>query len=594
MDMFDFRGDERIQKLQEHLVQEPVRQEQVRGNRYWTDRALQEERDQEKEAGSYKNAHSYNALLVSAFPPLPKEAAVNGAPAPEDNLSYKERKKQKKEREKEIEKEREEYKSLVESQQLLDYRHVRMLSQFKTKEGRDRWANTKPGRSKLTRRETMEMMGRGDYSNFENLDDVMRSMFASEALERMIGKFDLPFDMDRTLIDYAYIKREINSDDETFMDFFYRRFLGEKTPENICGQILKEGGVAALLDPTLRLGLSLAQKKNRYTAEQKNWFRELDEQMSAAVMLETLKTHGSEQKISEELIDKQNMNEQDARKAAKRMVEEDEAQKIQIAKRLLLMHLGGLKQVDKDENNKEKEPRNWDKPVAVALSHCSRVTLSLPRCPTMKNGKQVYQKMWDSIFYQQDERGQFKSNLAQDKRRAASTHSVKIRRAEHHQRKAVEEKVLFNFVGQRGMNVAIGGLGNKGISGQMISNDGSCGHFYSMYKEGNTTTEGVMLMGLESDCPGVMNQLGHIHDIRATAEKASSLGGQRTDEVGTKYGGRRCDLSHLSPQDITRYMQMLEDAMKKNSPGIDKFMEMLVGKPASVDSIKRSLEEINK
>ena len=54
-------------------------------------------------------------------------------------------------------------------------------------------------------------------------------------------------------------------------------------------------------------------------------------------------------------------------------------------------------------------------------------------------------------------------------------------------------------------------------------------------------------MGLEPDSYGVKNQLGHTHDIKATDEKASSLGGQRADEVVLKYGGRRCDLSTLTP-----------------------------------------------
>lgn len=54
-------------------------------------------------------------------------------------------------------------------------------------------------------------------------------------------------------------------------------------------------------------------------------------------------------------------------------------------------------------------------------------------------------------------------------------------------------------------------------------------HTYSMYKEGDEEHYGAMLMGMESDAHGVMNQMGHTHDIHATPEKASSFGGQRTD-----------------------------------------------------------------
>lgn len=72
-----------------------------------------------------------------------------------------------------------------------------------------------------------------------------------------------------------------------------------------------------------------------------------------------------------------------------------------------------------------------------------------------------------------------------------------------------------------------------------------------------------MLMGMESDAHGVMNQMGHTHDIHATLEKASSFGGQRTDEVGNKYGGRQCDLSKKSAREITRWMTALERKMQE-------------------------------
>ncbi|MDE5589557.1 MAG: hypothetical protein K2J60_10540, partial [Acetatifactor sp.] len=265
--------------------------------------------------------------------------------------------------------------------------------------------------------------------------------------------------------------------------------------------------------------------------------------------------------------------------SAQGMVEADKAQKIQVAKRLLLMHLGRFTQI----KNKNGEQSDWDKPVAVALSHCSRVTLTMPRCGDTKEAKKQYKEMWKSIFYQRNDAGEFNSNLAQDKRRAASTHNIKVRR-----NSTKEKKVLVNLIGQRGMNVAIGGLGNAGVSGKTLLNDGSCGHFYSMYKMGDTDSYGAILMGLESDRPGVMNQLGHTHDARATAEKASSLGGQRTDEVGMKYGGRQCNLTEMDPSQITHYMSLLENVMKHDTPGKDEFLKLLVGKP-SFDQINSYL-----
>lgn len=585
----------------------------------WAD-LLEEERKEATKEGSYKNACSYQVLIAKTF--QGKEYSIYNdrnlysllTYCGEAGLSYKERRrrvKRYKKAKKELGEERvEKYKMLSESQKLITAEDVQAQELFLSREGRDTWANTKMGHTNLTRREIVERVGKGDYSNFENLDDTMRNMFANEAFERMLDKYGLKDQQGH--YSSRYESRKYHASEK----------LKEIKPKDICGEILKEGGVTALLDPALRLGLSLAHKekvdivaydpysiiykndkawKERREYEERRvyetkWFGELDEQMSTAVMLETLKQKDENEltnRIANELESKQKMSQKKALKAAQGMVEADKAQKIQTAKRLLLMHMGKFTQVDEIEAKGEKITKvsDWDKPVAVALSHCSRVTLTLPRCPGEKNGKKVYREMWDSIFYQEG-----KSNLAQDNRRAASTHSIEIREKDFGQ-EVVEKKVPFNLMGQRGMNVAVGGLGNAGVSGKMILNDGSCGHFYSMYQEGDTERYGAILMGLESDCPGVTNQLGHTHDIRAAAERASSLGGQRTDEVGIKYGGRRCNLGELSPEEITKYMNLLEKAMRENASGMNSLMEKLVGPPMSEKSLrefKTSLENYAK
>lgn len=520
---------------------------------------LERERQFARQEGSYQQARSYSALLLNVLPPLPKNAAADQGSTPEAHLGRKERKKQKKMQEKA-------YKELDKSQRLLDYNDIKNLPQFQTKESREKWADAKLKHSSLTRGETIKMVSNGDYSNFENLDNVMRNMFAKESLGRMLEKYDLN----------------------------HPQQMETHTPEEICTRIQQEGGVSALLDPTLRLGLSLTQKQNGiYNDSQKEWFRKLDEQMSAAVMLETL-THTTDHAALKETVKtngrKRPLSDEKADKKAADMIAAGKAQQIQTAKRLLLMHLGRFTRVDSNGQSSD-----WDKPTAVALSHCSRVTLTLPmQTSDTKEAKAAYKKMWNSIFYQKD-----KSNPAHDERRGSSTHDLAVKKRDA---AVKEKKVLFNFRSQRGMNVAIGGLGNNGISGRTILNDGSCGHFYSMYKEGDTSHYGAMLMGMESDSYGVKNQLGHTHDIKATGEKASSLGGQRTDEVGAKYGGRRCDLSGLTPEQITGYMEKLEDAMKnwqKTENGLSSgdgafVMEKLVGTPMSAELLADVLARLER
>ena len=245
---------------------------------------------------------------------------------------------------------------------------------------------------------------------------------------------------------------------------------------------------------------------------------------------------------------------------ANRAIEANKAQQIQIAKRLLLMQLSDFSKITTDTDGSESVGE-WDRSMAVALSHCSRVALTMPKVGEYAGNADEQQAMWRSIMTINGE------NTAQDNSRASSTHSIERRRVVPGEgatvRKSKEKKVLFNFIGQRGMNCAIGGLGNPGVSGKTILNNGSCGHFYSMYKEGDEEHYGAMLMGMESDAHGVMNQMGHTHDIHATPEKASSFGGQRTDEVGNKYGGRQCDLSKKSAREITRWMTALERKMQE-------------------------------
>ena len=479
---------------------------------------------------------------LKPLPPVP----VAGGPGPEEGkVGYKERKRQKKQ-----------YEKLGKENRLLRENEVKALPQFQTREGREKWANETLPHSKLTREQTLkQVLNEKDYSNFENLDLVSRNLIASNALAKFVR-------------DYG---------------------IGENSaPEAVCAQIQRSGeGVSALLDPTLRLGLSLAQRSRDFSPKMQKFFRELDESMSTAVMVSTL-THVADRNKVKTYFEGKGAG--DAGGDADSAIEANKAQQIQIAKRLLLMQISNFQKVTTLEKHRFKadvvREEAWDKSMAVALSHCSRVVLTLPKQDQGFSDAVEQKKMWKSILTTGGE------NDAQDNSRASSTHSIARRAIKN--KGAVgskEKKVLFNLIGQRGMNCAIGGLGNAGVSGKTLCNDGSCGHFYSMYKEADSNNYGAMLMGLESDANAVTNQMGHTHDWHATAEKASSLGGQRTDEVGDKYGGRQCDLSGITASTITLWMTALENAMRywqsqtggMSSPEAVRAMQMISGKKLNVD-----------
>lgn len=449
-------------------------------------------------------------------------AAGEGEPPQEPKPGYKERKRR-----------REKFdKILKENKQAphfaTDDEKEALAKLLQTKQGREYWANTKIGDTSLTRQEILQqIINKGDCSNFELLDNFSRNLVAEKALKQMMEMHPLS--------DTSWIS-------------------------SIGFEIMQRGkGVSGLMNPALRLGISLACQSPHYDRRTKQLLRSLDTWMTTTIMEKTLLSAPQKEDLKA-IYMKPGVDESEAGYKARCVIAENKAQQIQIAKRLLLMHLSDFKVKRTDENN-QVTYTPWVTSVSVALSHCSRVALTLPEVKPEEeaNTEKMHHEMWESIF------DVYGGNYAEDNRRGSSTHKILRRKVSQlgDVKESKEEKKLCNFFGQRGMNCAIGGLGNAGVGGKMLLNDGTCGHFYSMYEEGDRTHYGAMLMGIESDAFAKKNQLGHVHTIFATREKASSFGAQRTDEIGDKYGGRQCDLTKLSAQEIKEWMELLERAMRE-------------------------------
>lgn len=453
---------------------------------------------------------------------LPQQAGVAEGQAPQgQDVGYKERKRRK-ERYEENKKQNKEKPRLMQQE---DKESLALLLQ--TEQGRKYWTDEKIGGTSFTRKEILQqILNHGDCSNFEKLDDYTRNLVATRALEQMMQQY------------------EIN---------------GNTNPAELCQQIKSRGpGVSALLNPALRLGISLACRSDQYDDQTKQILRSLDEEMSTTVMEETL-THVTDKEALAQQYQENGAAEGEAAAMAEAAIKKNKAEQIQIAKRLLLMQLSNF-QMKKTNADKTVTYTAWDKSMAVALSHCSRVTLTLPKVEQKENSgnsQQQQKRMWKAVYTIGGE------NPAGDNSRGASTHDIQRRKVNKPGfAESKEEKCkFFNPFGQRGMNCAIGGLGNAGVGGKMLKNDGSCGHFYSMYKEGDNDHYGAMLMGMESDAYKTKNQLGHTHDLKATGEKASSFGAQRFDEIGDKYGGRQCDLTAWTAGEIADWMELLEKVM---------------------------------
>lgn len=484
----------------------------------------------------------YDTFLQNLSAPPDSVQVPKTAQADQEHLGRKERKRQKAA-----------FDALGKKHTLLSAQDMQELSRnkmFTNADMRKSWEESKYRQSQITNAVTMRQLADKDYSNFENVPPTLKNVVASRELQEFRRKYP------------GLTKRE------------------DYDVNALVQQLKQEGGVSALMNPALRLGLSLARNTPDVPDVEKENYRRLDEAMSTELMLETLTHKADMDAYKQRLVSEGGVSDAEAEGVARAELAAAGAQQIEIAKRLLLMQLSDFKVYDKQGNSAD-----WSAPVAVALSHCRRIVLTMP---VEKTG-QAEKGMWDSIFHSEN------NAAAMDQRRKASTHSLERRKIGSTGPTKERKIKIGNYLGQRGMNCAIGGIGNTGISGKMIRNNGSCGHFYSMYKESKGNSYGAILFGLESDSAGVVNQMGHKHDWHAMAEAASSLGAQRKDEIGADYGGRQCDLTHLTPQQIQNWMTTLERKMKEwDSPdggdaGGEKaeVMRLLAGKKLSAEELRQ-------
>ena len=344
----------------------------------------------------------------------------------------------------------------------------------------------------------------GNYENLEQLDPVLRNMAAQKYMERIT-------------IDGA------NSTD----------------PSELINALFNKGGVAALMNPLFRVGLSLLAKgasisQGAFAGYSAEHCAEMEDLCNQRIMSSTLYT-----------VPKQGegigLNE----------LERNKQSQIFIAKTLLAAHMGKLQRVDTNEDTKERKKSEWKGGMASAFAHCSRVAFTLPGD----------KKTTDAMCGEEHglKAGFFK--------RTAATHKLSKKKKSKEGSELIEKKSkLGTFYGQQGMNVAVGGLGNPGVGGsggtlRKLKNDGSCGHVYMHVDQGGDSTLTGLLVGFESDAPGVMNMTGHRHGM-GNPEFASSFGGMRTDEIGDKYGGR-VDLSGYDKEKFEESMKKLETRMNE-------------------------------
>jgi len=386
----------------------------------------------------------------------------------------------------------------------------------------------------------------GDFSNFERLDIMCRNKLAKEFMTR----------------DFAGICALGTTAEQVVQNMYRNGFTFQA--KNAQGQLqnVRISGVAAMNFPLFRLGISLALRDRSLVsgapAATADFLKELDDHANQHMMVATLtKTMNAQE---QQALRAEYKNQA----AFDEAVERDIMSKKFILKTLLLSQLAGLKKIegDKPKNGEPSLPlQEWDVSYASAFAHCSRVAFTLPSKKDFVD-EAAYKEFMDSYM------GKNKGMDAGFVSRWGATHRME-RATRGANGKRLQELKKFSPFGQRGMNVAVGGLGNSGISGGLLKNDGSCGHLYMKLDEGDDSSYTGMLLGFESDRPGHKNQMGHRHGAGIKNENQSSFGGQRTDEIGNKYGGRVVDASHFgyNPLEFARAFQAVDALVERAKTG---------------------------
>lgn len=263
----------------------------------------------------------------------------------------------------------------------------------------------------------------------------------------------------------------------------------------------------------------------------------------------------------------------------------DLEQRVEIAKILFLNHLGKFQVTDSQE-----QPLEMNETMAEVYGHGGRTMFILPKGADQK-------PVMDGIQGTQPERSGLQS-------RYFATHSIERRNFHGDGSIASEAKELrvgglktFSFSRHKGMNASVGGLGQIGPNGRVITSDGTNGHMYMHLVEGKENASGMMLVGFENSGPGQKGRLGHAHSASAKKAGNSAFLSDKS-YLGREFGGRTVDLSGLSTEEFssllaqfeTRYREAAQVAQSGNPALLDACNELLTGKPMSVGQMKGMLQ----
>lgn len=216
----------------------------------------------------------------------------------------------------------------------------------------------------------------------------------------------------------------------------------------------------------------------------------------------------------------------------------------QILKKILIILHAGLEIYNKDSNQFEAHTGS----VVRALSHGGRVNIRIPSLASEQSNPHALMQ-WIGLFNGSDNGSRLPLSKTLSNKdnglfhRDFGTHHLDIGDNDEDQlgrfreeggvgaavRSKLDDTVML------GINLAVGGFGNKDFNGDVILPDGAHGHMLIFYRPPTIEHDGGLMIGIETTGPHAASTVGYAHTAKsseATANPESSFGGMKSDKIG--------------------------------------------------------------
>ena len=340
-----------------------------------------------------------------------------------------------------------------------------------------------------------------------------------------------------------------------------------------------------VMDPLFRKGIHAAMKAYELSPVTEP-LAKVDSELNREIMRRTMDPPSAAQLQSlKNEMERQGKGEQvfDA-------VRKNQEQQRVMAKMLFMAHLAGAKLHSKNAEKPEDRERDYDGNMCDLLTRGGRVTLTLPA-----GSRQ--QEQFDAIV------GPGVGDGAGVTGRVFATHgvtnatlnsdgSVKKATKEYKPGGVFRTDLHKNY----GMDMAVGGLGAKGIRDLTVLPDGMNGHAYMKLMPGGGNTCGAMLFGVEPSAPGKASLLGQAHDTKAIKSKQSPFLSHKQAD-GDPYGGRTIDFSQMEGESFINIMDRFDAYYRdlQNDPKrLDELKQLndsLIGRQLQRENLKEMLTD---